>query len=1502
MLESFHPAVAAWFARRFPDGPTEPQAQGWGQIAAGRHTLIAAPTGSGKTLAAFLVCIDRIYRAHEVAVAEAAVAGPGGAALADGPGGSGSEPAAGPQVVYVSPLKALAVDIWQNLERPLREIAETAAELGMSAPDIRVAVRTGDTAAAERAAMLKRPPDFLITTPESLYLLVTAERARAMLAPARTVIVDEIHAVAGNKRGSHLALTLERLEHLTAGPLQRIGLSATQRPIQTVARLLVGAGPERSNPDGSPRCAIVDTGHRRDLDLALELPDDELGAVASAEQMAAILDMIAAHVQEHRTTLVFVNTRRLAERVAHQLGERLGEDQVAAHHGSLSRDRRQRVETRLRSGDLRALVATASLELGIDIGPVELVCQIGSPRSFATLLQRVGRSNHSRGGTPSGRLYPTSRDELVECAALLRGARSGRLDALQVPAGPLDILAQQMIAECAAADWVEDELLALFRQAAPFAELTAADFGVVAELVSGGISTGRGRRAAYLHRDQVGGRLRGRRGARLAALTSGGAIPELGDFRVLAEPDGTLVGTVNEDWAIESMAGDVFLLGTTSWRIRRVEPGIVRVEDARGAPPSVPFWLGEAPGRTMELSEEVCAIRKAVAQRVADGRRVEAAGWLEEECGLGADAAETIVAYLAAGLAQLGVLPDMDTIVLERFFDEAGGMQLVGHAPFGARLNRAFGLALRKRFCVTFDFELQAAASDDAILLSLGPQHSFPLERVPKFLVSRTVEDVVRQAVLTSPMFASRWRWNLNRSLAVLRMRGGKKNPPAIQRMEADDIMAAVFPTLAACQENVAPGPLEIPDHPIVRQTLDDCLHEAMDIDGLRELLGQIESGRVNVVVRDTTEPSVLAHEILNGRPFTFLDDAPLEERRSRAVPLRRGLPVEAHELGRLDPDAIERVAAQVRPEPRDADELHDLLMTVIAHRPVPDWQPLFDTLVASRRAVTVRPAVTTDPPATTRPAVTSAPPAGTAPAVTVRAPAGELWAAVERRPAVELLFPDAGIVPDNSCPVPGDPPDEDTAAADMLRGHLECRGPSTTTDLSEATGLPETLVVRGLAGLESGGFAIRGEFTGRGAEEFCARRLLARIHVYTRQRLRREIEPVSARDFMRFLLRWQHVADGTRREGRFGVLAVIEQLQGYETAAGVWESTVLASRVEGYRRDWLDELCLSGQVAWGRLTVRDPQADLADPGSRSDSQLGPGPQRDGQPDPRPGLDGRPGTAARRSGLTPSRATPITLTIRDDLPWLLAAARGDLQPAEPGPGRTRDILDALARHGALFRPDLASVSGRLPYEVEEALWDGVARGLVTADGFRAVRSLLRRGGRTSAFGRRGLRHGLRGSGSSAAAGSSAGRWSLLPAPAAAPDRDELAEAIAEQLMARWGVVFRDLAAREHLAVPWREILWALRRMEARGTVRGGRFVTGFSGEQFAHPDALDVLRTVRKQPRNGETITISAADPLNLTGVVLPGPRVPAIGANTVTYTDGAVPPAATAHAIGEPA
>ncbi|HEY3239544.1 MAG TPA: DEAD/DEAH box helicase, partial [Acidimicrobiia bacterium] len=775
--EGFHPAVATWFARRFPEGPTPPQEEGWVHIAAGRDTLIAAPTGSGKTLAGFLVCIDRLYRAHAAGIDVEGTA----------------------QVAYVSPLKALAVDIAENLERPLREIAEVAAELGFSAPRLRVGVRTGDTTGGERASMVRRPPNFVVTTPESLYLLVTAARSREMLRSVETVIVDEIHAAARDKRGSHLALTLERLEHVATRRPQRIGLSATQRPISLIADMLCGAGaPEPP--------AVVDTGHQRHLDLALELPQGELEAVASAEQMGDVLDRIAELVGQHHTTLVFVNTRRLAERLAHQLGERLGDDVVSAHHGSLSKDRRHRVETRLRAGDLKALVATASLELGIDIGPVELVCQVGSPRSIATFLQRVGRSNHSRAGTPKGRLFPLTRDELVESAALLCAVVKGELDAITPPVAPLDILAQQIVAEVATGEWRTDDLYDLMRRAHPYRDLTRDQFDEIVALVSHGITTGRGRRAAYLHLDGVNGEVRARPSARLAAATSGGAIPEVGDFRVVLEPDDLFVGTVNEDWATESMAGDIFLLGTHAWQIRQVTAGTVRVADAEGKPPTIPFWTGEAPARTPELSLEVSALRATIDGHLAGGDPEGAKAWLRRAAPLDAGTVDQIVDYVAAGRAVLGTVPTATDLVFERFFDEAEGMHLVVHSPYGGRINRALGLALRKRFCKSFNFELQAAANDDAVVLSLGPHHSFPLADVPHFLNSKTVRGVLEQAVLDAPMFQSRWRWNLNRALVVLRWKGGRRNPPPIQRMEADDFMAALFPQAAACQENIT-GP-----------------------------------------------------------------------------------------------------------------------------------------------------------------------------------------------------------------------------------------------------------------------------------------------------------------------------------------------------------------------------------------------------------------------------------------------------------------------------------------------------------------------------------------------------------------------------------------------------------------------------------------------------------------------------------------------------------------------
>ncbi|HKP63873.1 MAG TPA: DEAD/DEAH box helicase [Polyangiales bacterium] len=1398
-LELFSLPVRTWFERKFPHGPTPAQLQGWPEIAAERHTLIAAPTGSGKTLSAFLVWIDRLYRAAV----------------------SGELEGAGTQLVYVSPLKALAVDVHQNLELPLAEIAEVAAELGMPAPGIRVGVRTGDTPARSRAAMLKRPPHVLITTPESLYLLLTSRRSREGLAGVRSVIVDEIHALARDKRGAHLALTLERLAHVTQHGLVRIGLSATQRPIDRIARLLVGSA--------ASSCSIVDTGHSRKLDLSIELPDSEMEAVASAEQVADVLDKIAAHVQQRRTTLVFVNTRRLSERLAHLLAERLGEDKVAAHHGSLSKERRQRVEERLRAGDLQAVVATASLELGIDIGPVELVCQIGSPRSIATLLQRVGRSGHTRFGTPVGKLYPLTRDELVECAALLRALRAGELDSITLPEAPLDILAQQIVAECAAEDWPEDGLFELMRGAAPYASLTREAFDDTLELVSEGVMTGRGRRAAYVQHDRVQSRLHARRGARLSALMSGGAIPEMADYRVIAEPDETFVGTVNEDFAIESMAGDVFLLGSTSWRIRRVSAGTVRVVDAKGAAPTVPFWLGEAPARTAELSAAVSALREALDAQLQAGEERDAVSWLMGEIGVDDVVARELLAYLAASREALGILPSQRQLVIERFFDDTGGMQLVVHAPFGGRINRALGLLMRKRFCTSFDFELQAAANDDAVVLSLGPQHSFALSDVPGFLRTGHVRESLTNAVIVTPMFGARWRWNLNRALVVLRYRGGKKNPPPLQRMEADDVMVAVFPALAACQDN-ATGPREIPDHVLVRQTLDDCMHEAMDLPALEALLAQIAAGEVTVHFRETTEPSPLAHEILNSRPYTFLDDAPLEERRTRAVQLRRGLPRLGRELAALDPGAIARVRAEAAPQPRDADELHDLLLWLGVLRPGAAWQGFFAELVGQQRALSLRSAGL------------------------------ELWCASERRAALEKLFAAASFEPNLQLPAAGEPEDPETTARELVRGHLEHLGPSTIQQLMAATGLEHDPIEAALAALEGQGFAMRGRFDpSEPSEQFCARRLLSRIHGYTQERLRREIEPVTPQDFMRFLLRFQHVQPGSQLSGTKGLSALIEQLQGFELAAAAWEKSVLAARMEVYRPEWLDALCLSGQVTWGRLELRSPRL-LARPAD------------DEQATPR---------------ALPNRATPLSLVIRADLPWLLEASRGATErnaPAECSPD-TELVLAALRQYGALFLAQLAGYTALPESRVREALWEAVAEGLVTADGWQAMRSLLApaaHGGGSIPARRSGLRRGARG------AVANEGRWALLPPATAAADREELAEAVAEQLLARYGVVFRDLLARETLALPWRDVIWALRRLEDRGRVRGGRFVNGFVGEQFALPECVDLLRQVRRQPHDGQLVRLSGSDPLNLVGIIVPGPKVPALRNNQICYRDGA--------------
>src|SRR5687767_3320433 len=1199
MSFDLHPIVGDWFAERFGSA-TESQKRAWPAIRSGENVLMSAPTGSGKTLAAFLICLDDLVRA----------------------GLDGSVPDT-TQVLYVSPLKALSNDIHKNLDVPLSGIAALAGERGLMLPAIKTAVRTGDTPTSERQRMVKHPPHILVTTPESLFILLTAERSRQALRSVKTVIVDEIHAMADDKRGAHLALSLARLDDLVAksgnARPQRIGLSATVRPIEVVARFLA--------PDEQAKVTVVNHGHRRAMDLAIEVPQDELGPVASNEMWQEIYDRITALIQEHKTTLVFVNTRRLAERVAHHLGERLGEDAVLAHHGSLSRRLRLMAEERLKSGKLKAVVATASLELGIDIGTVDLVCQIGSPRSIAIALQRIGRSGHQVEHTtkPKGRIFATTRDELIECAALVRSIAKGELDRLLVPATPLDVMGQQIVAMAAAGDWHEDELFALIRRAYCYADLTRRDFDAVIDMLSEGISTRRGRSGTFLHRDRVHGVVRGRRGARLAAITSGGAIPDNAQFLVLAEPDETVVGTLDEDFAVESMAGDVFMLGSTSWRIRRVEAGRVRVEDAKGAAPTIPFWRGEAPGRTWELSSAVSELRKTILEMGIDV--------LINECRLDKRGAEQAVLYMQAGAGALGALPTMNTVVAERFFDEGGGMQLVLHSPFGARINRAWGLALRKRFCRSFNFELQAAATDNGIVISLSDQHSFPLELVFKFLSTETVAEVLTQAMLPAPMFEVRWRWDTSRALAVLRFSGGRKVPPQIQRMRADDLLAAVFPDQAACQENIV-GDIRIPDHPLVNETIKDCLHDAMDLDGLKRLVEDIGTGAVNTVAIDTPEPSPFSHEILNANPYAYLDDAPLEERRARAVQMRRTIGADNAGVGALDPAAIADVAAESFPVARDAEELHDALLTLVVVPPVREWEEFFRTLRESRRATVLS------------------------------AGGAHFWVAAERLKSARLLYPDSTIAPRIDDHDRTRTSDQESAATETLRGWLESSGPQTQSSLSQRFALPTDVMEAALLRLEAEGQILRGRFTASAAAhgseiEWCNRRVLARIHRMTLGRLRREIEPVNARDFMRFLYHWQHVKPGTQLHGPDGALHVIKQLQGYEVSAGAWEGDVLRRRVGKYAPELLDQLCLSGAVVWGRLS------------------------------PHPAFDdqerGKHGSARR---VRPTRSAPVALFLREDASWLLEASMFDpavsseLRRDQGLSGAARQVLDSLSRRGA----------------------------------------------------------------------------------------------------------------------------------------------------------------------------------------------------------------------------
>jgi ATP-dependent Lhr-like helicase len=1455
-LNTFHPAVARWFRGRF-GAPTEAQARAWPVTAGGGHALIAAPTGSGKTLAAFLSAIDAL-------VVEGLAHG-----LADEV-----------HVLYVSPLKALSNDIQKNLQQPLSGIRDALLESGLPDVAIRDAVRTGDTPQFERERMRRVPPHILVTTPESLYILLTSDSGRKMLGRVRTVIVDELHALAGNKRGAHLMLSLERLEALIASsggasPV-RIGLSATVKPVEEMARFLVGCHPERlchserseESLQGIPRrfalrddtVTIIDTGHVRERDLALEIPRSPLDAVMPNEVWGELYDRLAELIRQHKTTLIFVNQRRLAERAAKQLAERLGEEHVTAHHGSLAREHRLKAEQRLKGGELKALVATSSLELGIDIGDVDLVCQLGSPRSIAAFLQRVGRAGHAIGAIPKGRLFPLSLDDLTECAALLDSARRGELDRIRVPAAPLDVLAQQIVAEVGCREWGETELYDQLRRAQPYAELPRKDFDQVVQMLADGYATRRGRRGAHIHHDAVNHVLRGRRGAKLTAVTNGGVIPDQFDYDVVLMPEGHRIGTLNEDFSFESLPGDIFQLGNTSWRILKVETGKVYVEDARGQPPTLPFWLGEALGRTAELSASVSRIN-AHADRLlsplppqggeGQGEGGSLERWLADELALPAAAANQLASYFASSKIALTALPTLDTVVFERFFDEVGDTHLVIHSPFGSRVNRAWGLALRKRFCRQFNFELQAAALEDTIVLSLGPSHSFPLESVQDFLKAKTAREVLVQALLDAPMFGTRWRWNASTALAVRRTINGKKAPPQFQRSDSEDLLTVVFPDQVACAENLR-GEREIPDHPLVKQTIHDCLHEVMDVDGFIQVLERIEASEIRVVCRDLAAPSPLAHSILNARPYAFLDDGAAEERRTRLVTTHRLMDLEtAAAVGNIDAGALERLRGEIAPDSASADELHDALVVhgFLTRDEGKPWRAWFDALVAARRATVVTP---------------------------VGAPSGatgscaSLWVAAERLAELRAALPDAECDPVITA-VRAAPGSADEALREIARGRLELLGPATAAQLAAPLGLEAAALEAALAALETEGAVMRmpchpeergdeGSLEGipRFARDdtWCERRLLARLHRYTRERQRSEIQAVAPAQFMRFLFRWQGVAGaadmsgmGSRREGEAGLLAVLRQLEGFSVPAGAWEDEVLAPRVRHYLPDLLDRLCAAGRVGWFR------PAQTADP-------------------------------ERRSG--PVRATPIVLCERDALAyWNVGAPSGATVAPEGAPtgvslsARALRVHDALRAHGASFFGDLVHDAGLLRTEVEQALGELVSQGLVTSDSFAGLRALIVPAERREKLRRyrRAISHEV----------DAAGRG-RLPRPARAAEAagalaDPAVEHVARALLRRYGVVFRALLAREDHLPPWRELFYVYRRMEARGEIRGGRFVSGFSGEQFALPEAAGALR--RATGEDEELVSISAADPLNLVGVIVPGEKVPALSGNRVLFRNG---------------
>jgi len=1473
--------VRTWFERRF-GSPSRAQELGWPVIAEsqrspGHDVLLCAPTGSGKTLAAFMWAINRLVLEAE------------NDALIDEV-----------SVLYVSPLKALANDIRLNLEEPLSGVKAVASEFGLKLAAIRAGLRTGDTPAGERTAMLKRPPHILVTTPESLFILLTSPRFREKLRAVRYIIVDELHAVAGNKRGAHLMVTLERLERMVrqggAPRPARIGLSATLNPIETLAAFLAGAEVD-SGGERHPRpVRIVRADDSvRSLDLKIIAPGPELGSLATHQHWEAMYDALASLIREHRTTLIFTLSRRWAERIALALQKRVGVDAVMAHHGSLARAERLMAEQRLKRGELKAIVATASLELGIDVGAVDLVCQVDSPKSISAAIQRIGRSGHQLGGTPKGRFFALTVDDLLECASAVRAIKRGHLDEVEVPSGCLDVAAQQIVAIAAEEDEIGDaELLRLLRRTHNFATLDVTNLQRLLEEMATQLPERIQGAAPKIFYDRAGARVRARRGARLAAITSGGTIPESGNYDVVIASEGRKIGDVEEDFAQESMRGDIFSLGSMPWRILGISKNRLMVEGAPGMAPSLPFWQTEAAGRSPALSAEVCDVRRRVAAFLAEPGRGNGAGeaaavrWLVEECALEENAAKQAVDYVRAGVAALGAVPDEQTLVVERFFDGLGGTQIVIHSPRGIRVNRGLGLALRKRLCQSFDFEIQASAIDDAVLLALNSRHSFSLEYVLTMLNARTVREVLIQALLDAPMFEVRFRHVATRALSVIRSNRGRKVPAWIQRLRSQELITALFPQRNACLDN-RPVTIDVPEHFIVRESVRECLEESTDLPRLVKLLEGLEDGSVRAVMADNVAPSAFAHRVLLAWDYSFLDDGERANRRSRTVTMNRAMAEDVlreEDLAEmLSGEAIATVVAEASgyapvSRARNRDELYEILRAhgalpadALAERAVGDAHEIIAALEAAGRVLRTR--VVPEAPQMMIAAEDAAIFAAAYPRASFEQ--GEAGSARARDAAAA----DGGSEVPTAASASAAPgaADADAAREELVRRALATSGPTTANDLTTRLWMAVADVEGKLASLEAKGSVFRGHFTtrrsddvanahgARANEQWCDRYVLERIHRQTLNRLRSEIEPCSDSEFAAFRLQWQHVGDSSLPPDRDGVGAVIEQLRGLAFTPEFWERSILAGRIHGYRPEHLDLLCMSGDIVWVAVPVEE---------------------------------------ATRADELP---TQVAFLPRRYPLVRLGEAREITDPKE------RAVYAVLGERGAQYLDQVAERSGLSERDALGALWRLAAAGMVSNDSFAPLRlfwsdpdaaRVVASGSEHRGFSRHdaALRARLK--------SSLSGRWSQIESMAnsardgngahAAQNGDDHErrqrsrglldgeKEFAKLLLARNGILSREMLALESVSVSWNEIVFALRRMEYAGTIRRGYFVRSLSGEQYALPEAVEKLRAMRAlNPSAEPPIALSAADPANPYGVLIPGCGITRDPANLVVIRAGRV-------------